>query len=164
MLVYIYDADLLCEECGEAIRADLTAKGKAPGGPLDPGGDPDDETTYDSDDFPKGPTEEGESDYPSHCGACGCFLESTLTDEGRAYVIATVKRDRAKGATSFPVSQLYGGPGQYSRPSEEWAVYYDDLDFGDEDEEEEDEEDDEEGYVECSICGAFHNDDNHTHQ
>jgi hypothetical protein len=129
MLVYVYAAALYCEECGEKIREDLTAKGEAPE-------DSEDETSYDSDDFPKGPTDEGESDSPSHCDGCACFLESTLTSEGEAYVIEAVKSARAKGAAPFtplasmPVSEQYGGPGQYSRPSEEWAAFYDYLDFG----------------------------------
>lgn len=145
MLVYIYRAALYCEDCGAAIREDLTKAGDAPE-------DPDDEGSYDSDDFPKGPTEEGESDSPSHCDGCACFLESTLTSEGEAYVIGLVKRDRAKGAPAFtplaamPVSEQYGGPGQYSRPSEEWAAFYDHLDFGP------DPEDDDEG-PQCTACG-----------
>lgn len=51
---YIFQAALLCEACGEHVRAQLTAAGKAPD-------DPDNENTYDSDDFPKGPYDaEGE--------------------------------------------------------------------------------------------------------
>lgn len=135
MLVFIYAAGVYCEECGEAIRADLTAKGEAPE-------DPSDEHSYDSDDFPKGPTDEGESDSPSHCEACAKFLETDLTDEGKAYVIEAVKRAREEGKpftplASMPVSELYGGPGQYSRPSEEWAAFYDYLDLGTEDDAEE---------------------------
>jgi hypothetical protein len=76
--VYIYEADLWCVDCGEEKRAELRAAGRAPK-------NPDDECTYDSDDFPKGPTEEGESDSPSHCAGCGCFLESDLTPDGLKY-------------------------------------------------------------------------------
>lgn len=75
MLVYIYQATLWCEDCGNAIREKLTSEGKAPE-------DPEDEGSYDSDDFPKGPTEEGETDSPSHCDGCHVFLESDLTDVG----------------------------------------------------------------------------------
>lgn len=85
MLVYIYQAALYCEECGEAICERLTAEGKAPE-------DPEDEGSYDSGGFPKGPTEEGESDSPSHCDACHSFLESELTDEGADGVLESVER------------------------------------------------------------------------
>jgi len=75
MLVYIYQAALICEECGEKCREKLTEEGRAPE-------DPDDEASFDSDNFPKGPTEEGESDSPSHCDHCNVFLETRLTGEG----------------------------------------------------------------------------------
>ncbi len=82
---YIYQAALYCEACGEAIRArlDLGLDG-AP--PLDP----DDETSYDSDDYPKGPHAVDEADCPQHCDACHVFLENDLTDEGAAYVAMQV--------------------------------------------------------------------------
>ncbi len=77
MDVYIYQADMYCKECGEKIRAELTAAGKAPA-------KPDDETTYDSDEFPKGPFPDGggESDTVQHC-ACGenCINALDLPDE-----------------------------------------------------------------------------------
>jgi len=85
MLVYVYAADLLCEDCGKKCREELTAEGKAPE-------DPDDEVSYDSDDFPKGPTEEGSSDSPSHCSDCGCFLETELTDVGVDELLSDCER------------------------------------------------------------------------
>jgi hypothetical protein len=88
MLVYVYKAALYCEACGEGIRYELTAKGKAPT-------DPDNESSYDSDDFPKGPCDEGESDSPGHCDDCGMFLETTLTADGIAYVQQAIAEDRA---------------------------------------------------------------------
>jgi len=95
MLVYVYAAALLCESCGEETREKLTAERKAPA-------DPDDESSYDSDDFPKGPTEEGESDSPSHCDHCHEFLESNLTDEGADYVLSTagsvLRGEQSEGA------------------------------------------------------------------
>ncbi len=89
MNVYTYQADLWCEQCGEAIREQLARDhpGKVPA-------DPDQEHTYDSDDYPKGPVADGggESDMPQFCAAgeeCLCtafgvgqFLENTLTDHG----------------------------------------------------------------------------------
>jgi len=64
MLVYIYAADIYCQQCGEAIRERITREGFAPA-------EPDDEWSYDSDEFPKGPYPDGggEADCPQHCGA-----------------------------------------------------------------------------------------------
>lgn len=96
MDAYIYAADIWCEACGKAIRKRLTKGGKRPK-------DWRDETTYDSDEFPKGPYDNGggECDGPQHCASreeClepteidgekyGRFLENDLTDEGCAYVL-----------------------------------------------------------------------------
>ena len=85
MLVYVYQAALYCEDCGVKIREDLTAEGKAPA-------DPEDAGSYDSDDFPSGPTEEGESDSPSHCEGCKAFLESELTDAGADNLLQDFER------------------------------------------------------------------------
>jgi len=79
--VYIYAAALYCGCCGEAIRDTLTREGKAPR-------NPDDESSYDSDQFPKGPYPDGggEADSPQHCDSCLTFLENPLTGDGLAYV------------------------------------------------------------------------------
>ncbi|MBZ5709661.1 hypothetical protein [Nannocystis pusilla] len=95
--VYSYRADVWCGRCGRQLRRDLAAKGQAPERP-------DDETTYDSDEFPKGPYRPDASDKPDHCAAgpdclaaevvvepsgerrIGHFLQNPLTREGEAYV------------------------------------------------------------------------------
>jgi len=93
MDAYIYCAEIYCEECGRAIRERITKEGNAPA-------NIDDETTFDSDEFPKGG---GESDCPQHCGAhedcinaytpdgweckVGAFLENDLTADGIEYVV-----------------------------------------------------------------------------
>jgi hypothetical protein len=91
MQVYMYQAALYCEACGEAIRERLTAEGKAPS-------NPEDEHSFDSGDFPKGPYPEGggEADCPQHCDACGLFLENALTADGLDYVREAILRTRAK--------------------------------------------------------------------
>jgi len=90
---YIYQADVWCDDCGEAIRARLTAEGKAPA-------DPDNEWSYDSDDFPKRAGNDEESDCPQHCAAGEKCLNAItlpsgdkvgllfgeLTSDGIAYV------------------------------------------------------------------------------
>ena len=98
-MAYMYQAAWLCEECGEKARAELAAEGRAPA-------DPEDESSYDSDDFPKGPYPDGggEADSPQHCDRCGKFLENPLTAEGYKYVREAIRE---------------GGEGV-----EEWADFY----------------------------------------
>jgi hypothetical protein len=71
---FVYCAALLCSDCGEAARKDITGAGHAPA-------DPENESSYDSDQFPKGPYPDGggEADAPQHCDHCGTFLENPLT-------------------------------------------------------------------------------------
>ncbi|KKK96517.1 hypothetical protein LCGC14_2661970 [marine sediment metagenome] len=118
MNVYIYAADLYCEDCGDDIRATLLRDGCD--------FNSDDETTYDSNDFPKGPYPDGggESDCPQHCGAgsncinalelpddhkIGVWLENELTIDGVSYVREAVQE---------------GG-----EVAELWAEYYSDYDL-----------------------------------
>lgn len=127
MNAYIYAADLYCEDCGKAIRERLnslcpicgeiitiigrTADDRLMGSCGDAfqkekweyPKDPDDESSYDSDEYPKGPYPDGggESDSPWHCGAgsdclnaielsdgtkVGAWLENELTTDGVDYV------------------------------------------------------------------------------
>jgi hypothetical protein len=81
MDAYIYQADIYCEECGEGIREELDKAGQAPR-------DPEDESSYDSDQYPKGPYAEGggEADTPQHCASCGVFLENPLSSDGEDYI------------------------------------------------------------------------------
>ena len=89
MKAYIYQAALLCEDCGKTRRITLTVQGRRPRGFPD-------ETIYDSDQYPKGPFDAGESDAPQHCDGCGLFLENALTPEGIEYIRdALLEHDRA---------------------------------------------------------------------
>ena len=56
---YLYHAMIVCKACGEAARAHLAERGEAPA-------NPDDENTYDSFVYPKGPLP------AEHDEACGC--------------------------------------------------------------------------------------------
>lgn len=89
MRAFIYAAALHCEPCGEAIRELL-----AESAPADVGN----ESTYDSDDFPKGPYADGggEADTPQHCDSCGVFLRNSLTGEGERYVCEALAPARAR--------------------------------------------------------------------
>lgn len=85
MSAYMYRAALHCEDCGNNIKRRLEACGRAPA-------DPDDECSFDSDDFPKGPYPGGggEADSPQYCDTCGRFLENSLTSEGMDYVMDSI--------------------------------------------------------------------------
>ena len=113
MNAYIYQADFYCETCAIAIRNRLTREGRSPD-------DPNDETTFDSDQFPKGPIADGggEADTPQHCSSCGAFLENPLTTDGQEYVkreVATIEaRDRA----------VYSGNRHSMRVTRDWKRFY----------------------------------------
>jgi len=81
MDAYIYQADLYCSECADAIKANVETA-------VNP--------CFDweiSDNYPQGPYPDGggEADTPQHCGSCGKFLENPLTDAGREYVADLVE-------------------------------------------------------------------------
>ena len=70
MNLYVYRADIYCPRCAGDIKLRLRFDGLAPA-------NPDDEETYDSDDFPKGPYPivMGEFDDPE-CADCGVLLNN----------------------------------------------------------------------------------------
>jgi len=125
MDAYIYNAALWCPDCTRTIKKELKKTGDVPE-------NPDDESSYDSDDYPKGPYSDGggEADNPQHCDGCQVFLENPLTSDGEEYVREAVARDhenRKKGKRANPVTG-------------EWKEYYDYLDFDDDEDDEEDED------------------------
>lgn len=70
----IYAADIFCDSCGDDIRQRITTSGKAPK-------NPEDETTYDSGEFPKCANDDDETDSPQHCGSGeDCLEAETLSD------------------------------------------------------------------------------------
>lgn len=102
---YIYQADVYCGHCGDAICGSLTAQGKAPLDSMD-------QSSYDSDDYPKSADVECESDTPQYCGGCEVFLSNSLTSSGYAYV-----KDALDETDAVKVSQL-------SEVLQEWAGWY----------------------------------------
>lgn len=89
--MYIYQADVYCDDCGEKIRANLDSIRAMQ---HDRAFDKDDSSSYDSDDYPKGPfNDSDEADSPQHCGACHVFLENSLTSDGYDYVVDQALRD-----------------------------------------------------------------------
>lgn len=121
MNCYIFQADIYCEECGAKIVEGIKS-GELIGSVPE---DLDDEYSWDSDDFPKGPYPVGESDSPEHCasgGGCinaltlgdngevvdkndgitiGCWLENDLTEDGVEYVKHLSEQDRKSTVVQF---------------------------------------------------------------
>ena len=85
MHVYIYQAALYCEDCGDKIKTDLP---------------PRQSMDADSDDYPQGPYDNGggEADCPQHCDACGVFLENPLTNDGYEYVREAIQEEIVKNS------------------------------------------------------------------
>ena len=119
MNVYIYAADIYCKDCGEAQREFLIYKGLA---------QRDYESSYNSDQFPKGPYPDsgGESDSPQHCGSgpdclnaivlsdgtpIGVWLENELTADGVEYVREAIREGGEVAGlwADFYSDQLEGG-------------------------------------------------------
>lgn len=76
--MYIYQADVLCDDCADDIKSKLAR--------------PKDMDRYDSDEYPKGPYNADESDSPQHCGHCQEFLENPLTTDGIEYVRESIEQ------------------------------------------------------------------------
>ena len=107
MEVYIYAADIYCKECGEAIRKEIAEEDEFRYAKITPS-NPDNEWSYDSGEFPKGPYPDGggEADCPQHCGSgpechnaielpdgtkVGAWLENELTMDGLEYVKEAIR-------------------------------------------------------------------------
>ena len=136
MECYMYQADLWCVACGEKIKSQLLREGKYPD-------DPDDESSYDSDEFPKWFMECGEADSPRHCSSwercvnvhrlsdgtrVGCWLENELTPDGVEYVREAI---RTGGALAEFWLECY----------RDWYPALQKVDDGDDDDEDEDDDD-----------------------
>jgi hypothetical protein len=110
---YIYLADVWCDDCGRAICSRLKREGKAPV-------NPDDEWTFDSDEYPKRAGDDEESDTPEHCAAgehcinavtlpsgekVGCLF-GELTAVGVEYVKEAIAEAK-EGLGSEEVTELW---------------------------------------------------------
>ena len=111
MKIYMFNGDVYCKPCGEAIAATLP--------------DPDawEREHPDSNSYPIAyDSSEGEADSPEHCGRCSLFLERNLTEDGVRYVKELAAEDLST-------------EGEIGSIVKEWIDFYgiDPLDCVDED-------------------------------
>ncbi len=117
MDVYIYAADIFCADCGEEICNAITSEGLAPE-------NPDDESSYDSDQYPKGPYPDGggEADCPNHCGSgAECLNAITLSDDSR--VGAWLENELTADGVEYVKEAINEG----GEVAELWADFYSDY-------------------------------------
>ena len=112
---YIYAADLWCDSCGRSIRKELRREGHAPA-------DPHDETSYDSDEFPKYASDSGESDCPQHCGAGDNCLEAIELPSGRK-IGALLSTDLTGDGVRYTQEAIAKGGEVAELWAEEFAAY-----------------------------------------
>lgn len=114
---FTYQADVWCKHCGQNIINDLTANGKAPA-------DPENESSYDSGDFPKSYDPDSESaDSPQNCasGTCG----GVYTSNGRQLTYGTFLENGLTEDGYQALQQMLNKAGQYlTPPQKEWAEFY----------------------------------------
>lgn len=138
----IYQADIYCDSCTDAIKQRLISEGVLVTGALKDC-DPENERTFDSDDYPKYADDDGESDCPQHCGAGeGCLealvlsdgrkygklIGTNLTGEGVKYVLEAV----AEALAESPACVVHcNGIPWASMALECWRVEFDFIDFQD---------------------------------
>jgi hypothetical protein len=72
----IYQADVWCDDCANAIRKRLLDEGRAPESR-------EDEYLFDSDEYPKIASDDEESDSPQHCAAHESCLNAIELPSGR---------------------------------------------------------------------------------
>lgn len=71
----IFEADTWCDSCAEDIRKRIQKEGNAPE-------NRDDETTFDSGEYPKRMEENESADTPQHCGSGADCLEAETLPSG----------------------------------------------------------------------------------
>ena len=77
-MAFIYQADVWCNPCGRAIQNDLKNAGVAPT-------DTTDDSSFDSDEYPKFVPNDEEADCPQHCAA-GAHCINAITLPGGSKV------------------------------------------------------------------------------
>jgi hypothetical protein len=134
-----YQAALYCDDCADVIRERIWLESDwgttySIRKSWEDAIGYDDETMYDSDDYPKWCDDDEESDRPDHCAngedcvnaqeledgsKCGYFFGNSLTEDGEEYVRNKVREDIAIGCTDQVACAI-------------WMPYYDWIDYSDE--------------------------------
>ena len=115
MNAYIYRADTYCEDCGQELCRTM---------PFPADADTSCETSWDSDDYPKGPYPDGggESDSPQHCGAgADCLNAITLRSHGKRYRVGVPLENPLTAEGVQYVREALAAPGLCRRL---WARLY----------------------------------------
>jgi len=125
-MAYTYQADVWCDKCAAHIIGELQRNGTAPS-------DTEDETSFDSDDYPKRywPDSE-EADGPQNCasgncgggpsdgfGAYGTFLENGLTTDGYEYLKSMLD---GHGKTLPAFAQEWADFYQFTYHDNPWSI------------------------------------------
>jgi hypothetical protein len=110
---YMYNAGLLCEECGESKQVEL--KGTK------------EESSGESDVYPKGPYPDGggECDTPQHCDSCEKFLQNPLTPDGDDYV----RESYSEARVGLKTKRIKSKMNRSLWVTQQWANHYDYLDL-----------------------------------
>jgi len=135
MMAGIYCSDIFCDECIEDIKETIWLNNSETLDELRNEWEEregfDDETHYDSGEYPKHCRDDEESDCPQHCGngsdclnaeeyidgeKCGYFFENALTSVGSDYVREEVREDLEGGCESVATKL--------------WMPFYDYIDYG----------------------------------
>ena len=106
---------MFCDSCGRAIRKQIRREGHAPA-------DPQDECSYDSDEYPKYAGDSGEADCPQHCGAAEECLEAIELPSGRK-VGASVSTELTGEGIRYVESAVAEGGEVAQLWTEEFAAY-----------------------------------------
>ena len=115
MKAHIFQAELICDGCAADYMRDNAKPDHV---------DQADESTFDSDEWPKGPFANGggDADAPQHCGHCGTFLENPLTPDGDSYVRRLAEPYDAADSKWSEVAERADADGKPNLA--EWARFY----------------------------------------
>lgn len=111
-MVYIYNASLWCDDCGEKIKRKLIGDGSVPTDA--------DSRMMDSDDYPQWHNDDSESDSPDHCQAAedcenaidlihygapssdkiGARVDGGLTEHGVSYLLDMIEQGKDRPSRS----------------------------------------------------------------
>ncbi len=90
---YAYNAEMFCDDCANAIKAELDTAGY--------------EDIGDTNEYPQYVGSK-EADCPQHCADCAEFLANDLTTDGMEYVQDTINDDMEAGCIDSVACKTWG--------------------------------------------------------